>query len=308
MLDKQPRDRRIAVGKVERVGAAGIGISSGRIAHARNAALIELQTAKTGKAHRPAVKRGDGIDSDTPPALRSWLKIGERGRIGVRQIREIGAVTHPRQPVLLLSHGQAGKIVGATLLDSGDIASGGRAQRRSGKHLEPGSLASAGRQIVRAEGRLVEEDSAAEASGRIKVLGLDPLHRRHIDADLLEQPVGLGAIGARAVDLESTAVANQHRGAGSEFIALGMAAQVVVVFQDQDTRRGLGGAKKMRCGESADPAADHDQVVMFAGIGRYADTRIAAIAENMRSLEGTRMGATQASPERGIAIRSIPDS
>ena len=52
-----------------------------------------------------------------------------------------------------------------------------------------------------------------------------------------------------------------------KFVALGVAAEIVVVFENEDARLAARGfAVEVRCRQSADAAANDDQIVGFAGI------------------------------------------
>ena len=54
-----------------------------------------------------------------------------------------------------------------------------------------------------------------------------------------------------------------------KLIALGVAAEVVVIFDDQDARLGSRNlAKEMRRGEPADAAPHHHQIVGFSSVNR----------------------------------------
>ena len=52
-----------------------------------------------------------------------------------------------------------------------------------------------------------------------------------------------------------------------EFVALGVAAEIIVVVQDQYAALGCLGPMEVGCRQTADAAADDDQIVFFAGIG-----------------------------------------
>ena len=70
-----------------------------------------------------------------------------------------------------------------------------------------------------------------------------------------------------------------------ELVALGVAAEVVVVVEDQDPRlRAVQLAMEVRGCEPADATADHDQVVSF--VEQFRVVEMAALAgEGVRYLE-----------------------
>src|SRR6202789_456281 len=88
-----------------------------------------------------------------------------------------------------------------------------------------------------------------------------------------------------------------------EFIAFGMAAEIVVVVEDQNAAVGLLCAIKMRGGEAADAPSDHDQVVFLAGTrgGRPA----LAVAQRVSVLEGAGMAAAHAGEQGRVVAGSI---
>ena len=60
------------------------------------------------------------------------------------------------------------------------------------------------------------------------------------------------------------AVAEQQAVTGSKFIALGVAAEVVVIVEDKDFRiRARKLAVEMSRGKAADAATDYDQIIRF---------------------------------------------
>ena len=62
------------------------------------------------------------------------------------------------------------------------------------------------------------------------------LEFRRIDPESFQQSVGLHAIGRWAVDQKRAAVAELQFSSEVELVAFGVAAEVVVIFQDQNVR------------------------------------------------------------------------
>ena len=111
------------------------------------------------------------------------------------------------------------------------------------------------------------------------------------------------AVRLGALDRVGAPVADQGSLADAEFVALGVSAEVVVVFEDEDARVRAGVlAIEMRGGEAADAAADDDEVVGFAGVlrraGRFPER---AVAQAVRGVERAGMAAAQAG-ERGRIV------
>src|SRR5579863_6560963 len=89
--------------------------------------------------------------------------------------------------------------------------------------------------------------------------------RRDVDAEFLEESLRDCAVRPRAVDLERAAVDQLQPPVEGELVALGVAAEVVVIVEDQDARPGAGVlAIVMRRGQAADAAAHDDEIVLLA--------------------------------------------
>ena len=103
----------------------------------------------------------------------------------------------------------------------------------------------------------------------------------------LQQPGGDDAVGPRAVDLQGAAVQQVQAAVQTKLIALGMAAEIVVVIQDQNARPGPRVAVKHGRRQPADAAANNDQIVLsVAGVVGGQCQR--PVAQRMRRLERAR--------------------
>src|SRR5690606_25638866 len=96
-----------------------------------------------------------------------------------------------------------------------------------------------------------------------------------------------------------TGVANPRAAIYCEFVALGMAAKIIVVVEDQYPGAGLFLAEEMRRGQAADPAANDHEVVFF-----IRDRTRPGLAghTSMHRLPGTIVAAAQAGFRRRIII------
>src|ERR1019366_9540623 len=89
----------------------------------------------------------------------------------------------------------------------------------------------------------------------------------NIDSELLNHSFGHRAVGRGTFNRERPAVTQQHAAGSGEFIAFSMSSEVVVVFEDKNSRfRPCGFAEKVGGREAADASPHDDQVVYFAGI------------------------------------------
>ena len=75
------------------------------------------------------------------------------------------------------------------------------------------------------------------------------------------------AVGPRAFDGQRAAVQQMHAAVDVELVALGVAAEVVVIVEHQHAAARRAGAEEVCGRESADAAADDDEVERFAGLG-----------------------------------------
>ncbi|MCY1451185.1 hypothetical protein D9M71_680400 [compost metagenome] len=98
----------------------------------------------------------------------------------------------------------------------------------------------------------------------------------------------------------AAAVAEDHPPAGAELIALGMAAEVVVVLEDQNLRSRVFLAVEERCRQAADAAADHHQVVLFADRQGVGDEGFFLPAHLVRNVESAGVTAAQTGQGRWV--------
>ena len=116
--------------------------------------------------------------------------------------------------------------------------------------------------------------------------------RRRIDAERADQAVRDFAVWIGAVDFQRAAVHEAHAIAKHEFVALGVATEIVVIFEDEDARAGFGLAIEIGGGKAADAAAYHHQVVTFLHAGGFAGgSPEIAVAQAVRRLEGALVAA-----------------
>ena len=103
-----------------------------------------------------------------------------------------------------------------------------------------------------------------------------------------------------------SAIPEQQAIADPKFVALGVSAEIVVVLEDQDARRrAVGFAVEPRRGQSADAAADHDQIVILLDRQAGDIEGFALAADLMGDLEGSGMAAAQAGERRRIVAGRI---
>jgi hypothetical protein len=159
--------------------------------------------------------------------------------------------------------------------------------------------------LVGAKGFLVEEHAGAHTALFVEFWMLSGLREfRDVDAEGAKQACGSRPIRSGAVDVQGTAVHEVQAVLEPVLIALGVAAKIIVVVEQQDARARRGpGSVEVRGGQAADAGADNDQIVFLTGVRRRRSA--AAVAQRMGGLEGSRMAAAQAGEQRGIVVRGI---
>ena len=121
-------------------------------------------------------------------------------------------------------------------------------------------------QLIDAKCFLVEENTFREPQRLIDALiAVLFLKSRRVDSELPDQSSGFGAIRCGAIDLERSAIEQGKPPVQMKFISLCVAAEVVVILENENAGRGPNTlSKEMGRGQAADSATDHDQVVFLA--------------------------------------------
>ena len=147
--------------------------------------------------------------------------------------------------------------------------------RRGAAPPRPRPPPAAGRaddESIGAEGFLVEKERRAAGPETSSDPRPCPASAASADGSMpmrLHQAERFLAVRERRLDAGRPAVGDPQLAAGTELVALGVAAEVVVVVEDQHARLRAGArAVEIRGGEAADAAADDDEVVGLAGVDR----------------------------------------
>lgn len=70
---QRPRDRRVAIRKMNDLGPAEIGEAGGGVSHARYRSRPQLEALKSRQADRPTIERRNCLDADAPQTVRPGL-------------------------------------------------------------------------------------------------------------------------------------------------------------------------------------------------------------------------------------------
>ena len=128
--------------------------------------------------------------------------------------------------------------------------------------------------------------------------------RCDIDAECAQKSSGNRAVGSRAIDVKCSAIYERKRVAEAKLIALGVAAEVIVIVENEHaTSLRCLGAIKMRRGKPTDAAAHDNEIIFFARV--RARTCALAVTQCVRRLEGSGMAATHAGEQWRIVAGRI---
>jgi len=160
-----------------------------------------------------------------------------------------------------------------------------------------------GDEAILAKRFLVKKRGGAQF--RIEVLVVGFVERFRLDADLVKQGFGDIAILVGTFDGLRSTVAQQHPPAGAKFVAFGMAAEIVMIVQDENARTfPCASAKEISGRETAEAAADNDEVIVLAGGGRIAERiRAFAVAQTVGEGEGAIVISAHAQLRGRIVVR-----
>ncbi len=246
--NQQARDGGVAVGKWKKYfSASSLGIASRFIP--LPGVGIKFQSLEAGQVESPRILRGDRVDAHAEQSVRERLVDLDDIVVNAGDVFQIVGVADARELRFLLVRSQAREIVLRLSIQALQVALGLIGDGSIGKKLLQQAwaipatrifaFASAAwveihHQFVGAEGFLVEENLGTQAERAIEILVEIFRIRGNIDAQLLDHPLGDGAVGSGTLDRESAAKAEAESVVDAEFVALGVSAKVVVVVEDEN--------------------------------------------------------------------------
>ena len=275
--------------------------------HTGSGGRAQRHAREAGQAEAPSVERRDRVDAQSVECVRASLE--ERQHVGMAAgtFRQEVGVAHPREARLLRAVVEPGEVVGGFLDEAPDVAPGCLRQRGLGEERRPRvGLAFAGRtqQPVGSERRAIEEDSRAHAEPGVKVTLDHALPARDVHTQLGHQGARGSTVRRWAVDGERAAVADQSALTDLELVAPRVAAEIVVVVEDEDARGEAGRlAEVPGRGQSADAGAHDHEIVGLAVVGGLAHgLPERPVPQRVGDLERAFVAAAQAR-ERGRVRR-----
>ncbi len=182
-----------------------------------------------------------------------------------------------------------------------EVAPAPRSRAAPGRGTRPdrAARATADHELDRRRRSPCRRRTRAEAERRTDCASSTRSRARHVDAEVGDE--ALRHRRCTAPGCRSTACRRSRgyvRPPCAELVALRVAAEVVVVVEDQDARRGPARCGRRRRRQAADAAADHHQVVALAGRG--AVELEPAVPQAMRGLEGAVVAAAQPDQRRRV--------
>ena len=160
------------------------------------------------------------------------------------------------------------EVIDVAVLEADDVFANAFGERRCSEELlrRLGVISRSHDQAVISEGRSIEEDNGVHALvRRLVVVSLG--ERLGIDAELPHEGRCGAGVGTRALDGLRAARHEQAFAVDDELVALGVAAKVIVVVEEQHAGArtrffaiGMGGR------EATDAGTDDDQVIGFAEV------------------------------------------
>src|SRR5580693_4338138 len=124
-----------------------------------------------------------------------------------------------------------------------------------------GAAGNPGDEPVRAKGFFIEEKTVSQAAINLRLQTFF-FQSGRINAKFGEQTPGFLAVGERRFDGEGSAVGQQQTSPRTKLVALGVAAEVVVIIENKDASRGTGSLAIEVSGGKTAHARPHDNEVV----------------------------------------------
>ena len=219
--------------------SAAVGITENRYRR-------DFVHANAPVAHTPSLVHLEHllIDFDVVPEVTAVTDLAEQGDFFI--------ATHARQVIPFVGE------------RAHEVVPGRWVQRCLRGKIFPRKAAVAGHKLARAVGFLIKGDRIGETHLVVQILIEVLVELLHVDADIPQQVFGHIGVARRRINRLGAAVSNPGPAIDLELIAFCMAAEIVVVIENQDTRRGIFSSIKVRCRKTANTAAhDNEFVVLF---------------------------------------------
>ena len=277
---------------------------------------------KAGITELASICRRNRVASKSEEAESSALEAVRHLLAAAAELGEIVAVARALENRELLLGGPAGERIARTVVERDELRLALVRDRKGGDELGQrlgiGETARnrvgrprrrlARHQRIASEGLAREEDAARQAERGVESSLKGALEARELDSEIVQQALRhFAVLGKGGIDRFAAAVADDQTPIDVELVALGMAAEIVVIVEDEDARGRAGAAiEPGRC-QPADAAADHDQVVALLDRQPVEGETPACARQRVRDLERAVVLAAQSGERGRIAHRRRHD-
>ncbi len=311
--DQESSDGRVAVREmhIALAGRLPSVMASRQVGEHAVGCRLEIHALKPWPSHLPREQRRQRVDTGHEAAGAGLLVEPEHLGVDLHEIEQEGRVAHRREAHLLFRRGEAGQIIGrARRLKPEQVVPSFRREWRPRQELAVEADAPGRRlhEAVLAPGLSIEEVRCAESHPSVQPTQLRIVRREpvQVDADVFEELPGGQVVALGRLDVQGAAVEYQRAAVVLELVPLGMAAEVVVIVEDEDP----GGSadvfdEEVRGRQPADPTANHHEVVLFARVDRIREVPFPPIAKLVSHLEGALVAATHAGEGRRVVVARL---
>ena len=257
-----------------------------------------------GKARRALAQGGFPGRQRVHPLVVAIALAGEEGQA-------FGQHAGMFQQIVLVAHGfqrrrlgvgiEAGQMVLHLRVQARQVGADGGRKRGLSEELRPRLLARAGDQTVAQEMLPVKERGVAQPGIG---LGLEPLIAGEIDTQIGQHLLGGEAVGEGRFNAHRAAIGKDGAAAVVELVALGVAAEIIVIVEDQDLAI-VAQRLPVEMGrrQSGNAAAHDHQIIMFAAVIGGNGAAKTAVAGHVGGFEAAWILPAQAGFQRRVIGR-----
>ena len=259
---------------------------------------LQPHTVESRVSFGPSVQCWVRINAYAEQSFRTIVEEGNYRRVHPCHLQQEVLVADASQALLLLAVGEPGHAIRthASVVESGDVPPRRGRHGRLRKPIRPRYPAlppsSSHDETIVAENLLGEEGSAAQTQRPVELAAREVRGGRslEIDSDRCQQCSGYGAVMIYGLEIRRPPVEHQRAAVVCELVACGVAAEIVVIVQNQHARASTRRSQEEVRGREPAQATTHDhKVVALAGVGRGSPPL--AVPERMSDFKGPRVAS-----------------
>jgi len=196
--------------------------------------------------------------------VRVLHEISDHLLIDLGVVAKEGFIAYCAQLLLLLLDAEPRHVIDSFCLNTQHVPASPLGHRRLNEIRSPIGSSFPRHQPVDSKRLLIEKNAASHVARLVELLIEILVEAVGLDAKLLQQPLGFGAVARRSFNGLGPSVAEQQAITGAELVALRVPAEIVVILQDQNARVVAGILPiEERSRQTADARSDDDQIVGF---------------------------------------------